>query len=166
MLIALIVVIVLFLLRGPDRSLMKKESQIDRAQNIPLDYLHSIDTDEQERISKQDTFSLKNPDYAYTRAWLVQKDGPEIGKKFPIYWDEVTLGRDEQNTIVIKDTAVSPSHSKIKRIKDTYMLFDLVSDNGTFLNGNKLLRPKGLYDWDEIKIGRTLFLFRGSKSNS
>jgi len=113
--------------------------------------------------SPPSVLSSKDPDYFYSNAWLVQKDGPETGKKFPIFWDQVTIGRDEQNTIVVKDQAVSPGHARIKKVDKGYIMMDLASDNGTFLNGKKLLRPKPLYDWDEIKIGRTLFIFRGSK---
>ncbi len=107
-----------------------------------------------------------NPDdseYNYFKAWLVQKDGPDSGKKFPIYWDEITLGRNKENTIVIEDQAVSMKHAKIKKVRKGYRLFDLASDNGTFLNNKKLLRPKQLYDWDEIRLGRSVLIFRGSK---
>jgi pSer/pThr/pTyr-binding forkhead associated (FHA) protein len=40
------------------------------------------------------------------------------------------------------------------------MLFDLASEHGTYLNGKKLLRPKYLADWDEIALGRFVFVFR------
>ncbi len=109
------------------------------------------------------TLTPRDPEFAYSKAWLVMKDGPASGKKFPIFWDETTIGREASNTIVVPDQAVSLTHAKIKRFKDSYMLFDLVSENGTYLNEKKLLRPKTLCDWDEIKIGRTVFIFRGSK---
>ncbi|RPI88819.1 MAG: FHA domain-containing protein, partial [Spirochaetales bacterium] len=105
----------------------------------------------------------QDPEYVYAKAWLVQKDGPEVGKKFPMYWEEITIGRDDENAIVIRDDAVSLRHARIKEMKGAYYLFDLASDNGTFLNGKKLLRPRPLYDWDELRMGRTLFIFRGSK---
>lgn len=109
------------------------------------------------------TLTPQDPEFAYSKAWLVMKDGPTSGQKFPIFWDETSIGREPTNTVVVSDQAVSLKHAKIKRFKDTYMLFDLVSENGTYLNGKKLLRPKTLCDWDEIKIGRTVFIFRGSK---
>ncbi|MGQ9842702.1 MAG: FHA domain-containing protein [Spirochaetota bacterium] len=121
---------------------------------------------EQDEALKKETDTLllaASPEYSYTHAWLVEKSGPETGKKFPLIWDEVTLGRDKENTIVINDEAVSLKHAKIKKIGNTYYLFDCASDNGTFLNNKKLLRPKPLSDWDEIHIGRTTILFRGTK---
>ena len=122
-----------------------------------------LEADEQSKMAAQRTITPEDPEYVYSRAWLVQKSGPEAGKKFPIFWEEITLGRDGENSIVVQDGAVSLRHAKIKDIKGAYFLFDLVSDNGTYLNDKKLLRPKALYDWDEIRIGRTMFIFRGSK---
>ncbi len=120
--------------------------------------------EEEARKMKQDVLlTPEDPEYSYAKAWLVEKGGPETGKKFPLFWDEITLGRDPECTIVIKDDAVSLKHARIKKMFNGYYLFDMASDNGTFLNGRKLLRPRALYDWDEIKMGRSMFLFRGSK---
>jgi hypothetical protein len=96
----------------------------------------------------------------YPRGWLMQKDGPETGKKFPIYWDELTIGKDRQCGLVIDDILVSPIHARIRFVRGYYYIFDHASGNGTFLNGKKLLRPKAMHDWDEISIGRTVLLFR------
>lgn len=98
----------------------------------------------------------------YSKTWLVEKDGQDPGKRLPILTDEFTFGREDGNSIVIMDRSVSPIHAKIKMIKNSYYLFDMASDQGTYLNDSKLLRPKLLYDWDEIKIGRKTFIFRGS----
>jgi len=57
---------------------------------------------------------------------------------------------------------VSLKHAKIKRIAGSYFIFDLASDNGTYLNDKKLLRPRQVNDWDEIRMGRTQFIFRGA----
>lgn len=132
-------------------------------QNLTSEYIRAIRRDEREKKQHARLITPQDPEYVYAKAWLVQKDGPEAGRKFPIYWEELFMGRDEENAIVVKDDAVSQKHAKIKDIRGACYLFDLASDNGTYLNGKKLLRPKPLYDWDEIKIGRTLFIFRGSK---
>jgi len=121
-----------------------------------------IALEEGERKERNRVLSSIDPEFTYSDAWLIEKDGPETGKKIPIYWSEATIGRSEENSIMVEDEAVSLKHAKIKNINHAYYLFDLVSDNGTFLNDKKLLRPRALYDWDEIKIGRTVFIFRGS----
>lgn len=93
-------------------------------------------------------------------AWLAEKDGIEKGKKFVISGDELTLGQSEENGIVVRDVSVSPSHARIRFAKNRYMLFDLASEHGTYLNGKKLLRPRYLADWDEITLGGFVFVFR------
>jgi hypothetical protein len=94
------------------------------------------------------------------RGWLLEKDGPETGKKYPIFWKNITLGRDPSNGIVINDIAVSAKHLRIRGVRGSFYIVDLASENGTFLNGKKLLRVKKLNDWDEIRVGRTSFIFR------
>jgi hypothetical protein len=132
----------------------------------------TIEADKDEKVSNivipemydpQEEKTLRSGDepYKYCRSWLTQKDGPEIGKKFPIYWDEVTIGRGRKCSLVINDISVSSMHSRIRFVRGHFYLFDLASDNGTFLNGNKILRPRILNDWDEIRIGNTTFIFRG-----
>jgi von Willebrand factor type A domain/FHA domain len=98
-----------------------------------------------------------------SRGWLLEKDGAETGKKFPIFWDSVTIGTNPSNGIVVHDKTVSLIHVRIRRIKKSFFIIDQASDNGTFLNGRKLLRVKKLSDWDEIRIGNTVFIFRTIK---
>lgn len=99
----------------------------------------------------------------YSNAWLIQKDGSETGKKFTLFRGETIIGSEPDCGLIVYDASVSPVHAKIKNINGVFYIFDLISEGGTFLNGKKLLRPKVLYDWDEIAIGRAKFIFRGSK---
>ena len=75
----------------------------------------------------------------------------------------VTIGRDSTATVQLDDAKCSRIHTAIRYWDDVFVVRDMKSHNGTYLNDKKLLRPKALYDWDEIRIGRTLFIFRGSK---
>ncbi len=52
-----------------------------------------------------------------------------------------TIGRQENNDIVINDLAVSKQHARINR-EENYFLTDLRSSNGTFVNGKKILHSK------------------------
>lgn len=93
-------------------------------------------------------------------AWLMEKDGTDQGKKFPINGAELNLGRSRNNSIILQDSFVSMSHARIRWLKGEFYIFDLASEHGTALNGKKLLRPKPLNDWDEIEIGSRKFIFR------
>ena len=100
------------------------------------------------------------PDIMYSQVWLQHKDDHGAGEKFQMIKNEITIGSVEDNAIQIEDSLVSDKHARIRRIDGGYYLYDLVSDSGTFLNDKKLLRPKLLHDWDEIKLGRTILIFR------
>jgi VWFA-related protein len=106
----------------------------------------------------------EDPDSMYENAWLFQKNGPDAGRKLPIHLREVTIGRKRSNHIILNDDAVSDVHARITNRNGAYYLYDLLSERGVYLNGKKLLRPKQLYDWDEITLGETRLIFRGSQT--
>lgn len=70
---------------------------------------------------------------------------------------ELTLGRKEDNILIINDPYVSAHHIKIYVKNTDYFVEDLGSTNGTLLNGVKLEGKAFLNPGDEIKIGSILF---------
>ena len=153
---------VLYFFNREKKLLARKYESEYKIDNIRTRFDKAVSRDDEPVREKQPTILEKDSEFTYSSAWLVQKQGPESGKKFPIFWDEVTIGRSRENSIVIQDESVSPCHAKIKKMAGSYFLFDLASDNGTYLNDKKLLRPRSVNDWDEIRIGRTHFIFRGA----
>ncbi len=99
---------------------------------------------------------------SYSTAVLILKEGIFAGTQFSIRSDEVLIGSGEACEIVLQDSHIEPVHAKVKKVRGRYLLFDCASESGVSLNGKKLLRPKALFDLDEIKIGRTLISFRAS----
>ncbi len=97
---------------------------------------------------------------SYSTAVLILKEGIFAGTQFSIRSDEVLIGSGEACEIVLQDSHIEPVHAKVKKVRGRYLLFDCASESGVSLNGKKLLRPKALFDLDEIKIGRTLISFR------
>ncbi len=98
-------------------------------------------------------------DFSY--GYLMEKQGPGTGNKYLLKWDVITIGRDKNNSIFLDDKSVSLNHAKIKRDhKNRFFIYDMVSENGIFLNDKKLLRPRELNDFDEIQVGRTRLIFR------
>jgi|SRR5690625_1537572 len=73
--------------------------------------------------------------------------------------DVLTLGRQGDNDIVIKDPFVSKKHLKIVEDEEEYYLEDLNSSNGTFLNGERIQDAVRLSNGDKISIGNVEFLF-------
>ena len=80
------------------------------------------------------------------------KTGPHKGKIFEIMDEVITLGRDENQTIQILDQGVSRKHSEIFRIGELCFVRDLVSTNGTFVNGTSV-RSCPLEPGDTVRIG-------------
>lgn len=68
--------------------------------------------------------------------------------------EEVTVGRAEGCHIKIDDTYASQLHARIYRSGGGYVVEDLGSTNGTFLNKRKLKSPHPLHTGDRVQIGR------------
>jgi DNA-binding response OmpR family regulator len=83
---------------------------------------------------------------------LLIVDGPAVGKRFFLEPEVLLIGRDEDNDVVIADRQVSRRHASITHKEDNYVLRDLDSKNGTFVNGRELATPHALQDGDEIQI--------------
>ncbi len=70
----------------------------------------------------------------------------------------ITIGRKDTNDIVIDNLAVSGSHARIDSVSATFILTDLQSTNGTFVN-EKLISTHTLRNQDVIIIGKHEILF-------
>ena len=66
----------------------------------------------------------------------------------------ITLGRDKAASIVLDDTECSRVHSAIRYWDDCFIIRDMSSSNGTFVNGKKIEVAK-LNPGDIVKIGNT-----------
>ncbi len=72
---------------------------------------------------------------------------------FALMADQVGIGSDPDNPIVINNEFVSTHHAQLKREEDgSYCLFDLGSDNGTFVN-ERAINSARLNDGDRIRLG-------------
>lgn len=73
----------------------------------------------------------------------------------------IQIGRSPANDIVLKDPKASRQHAEIQIVGGQYILLDLESSNGTFVSGQKISEYK-LKPNDEIRIGRTVMVFKAS----
>ncbi|WP_409228877.1 FHA domain-containing protein [Gudongella sp. SC589] len=72
---------------------------------------------------------------------------------------ELTLGRQKDNTIQIKDPYISKRHFRIIKDEEEFFLEDLGSSNGTYLNGEKIHDVVRIGKGDIIKVGELEFIF-------
>ncbi len=89
---------------------------------------------------------------------LILTFNKQVIKEYPFLKDSVTIGRDEDNGIVIDNLAVSSYHAKIDKVGSDYIVTDLQSTNGTFVNDQKVVSHK-LSHGDNIIIGKHVILF-------
>jgi hypothetical protein len=90
--------------------------------------------------------------------YLVVTAGRGRGQTFDLR-GEVRLGRDRSNAIVLSDGKVSRHHIRLDPIRGTYILSDLGSANGTFVNGVRVTQPVRLREGDLINLGDTQMVF-------
>jgi pSer/pThr/pTyr-binding forkhead associated (FHA) protein len=77
----------------------------------------------------------------------------------------VTIGRKADNTLVIEDPAVSGHHARIVKVQAVFFLEDLMSTNGTAINGRPITRHQ-LRDTDLITIGQHRLVFQENATAS
>jgi len=79
-------------------------------------------------------------------------------KIFPLKQSVVNIGRRLDNHIVIDDPRVSRNHAQLRAVRGHYMLFDLNSTGGTFVN-NERTTQSALYPGDVISLAGVMLIF-------
>lgn len=94
-------------------------------------------------------------------ASLLCVSGPSEGLYCPLGKRVVVVGRDEGVPMQIVDDRVSRKHIQV-RMDDAgaaFVLLDMNSSNGTFVNGRRIFTEVKLVDNDEIQIGNSKLVF-------
>lgn len=85
--------------------------------------------------------------------------GVHRGKCFRIERPEVLIGRAPANDVQFPDLSVSRRHCRIRREDSVWWIEDLLSTNGTLVNGAPIRAPEPLHDGDEVSAGYSRFRF-------
>ena len=94
-------------------------------------------------------------------AALMVRSGPQAGTRFSLEGSVTRLGRHPDSDISLDDISVSRRHAEIRRDSDEYVVRDVGSLNGTYVN-QKRVDSVVLQQGDEILIGRFRLLFVAS----
>jgi pSer/pThr/pTyr-binding forkhead associated (FHA) protein len=90
---------------------------------------------------------------------LIIVRGPGTGQTYTLGGEAVIVGREAQSAkFVIEDPAVSRRHARISRQGDTYLIEDLGSTNGTFINAERVMGRVPLTAGDLIELGTAVTL--------
>jgi len=87
---------------------------------------------------------------------LVDKSQPD--RKFDLK-GTVNVGRAADNQMVIDHATVSRHHAWIKAEGEEFMVFDIGSGNGTFVNDERVEAPRRLENGDVVRFGEATFVF-------
>jgi pSer/pThr/pTyr-binding forkhead associated (FHA) protein len=89
---------------------------------------------------------------------FVMRSGPTPGVIFPLEGEQLTIGRDASNGVAINDAEVSRKHARLSFQGTKYVIEDLGSTNGTFVNGQRLAGPVVLKPGDVVSLGEQIVL--------
>lgn len=86
-------------------------------------------------------------------ALLVSVRGPNVGARFLLDKDTVTVGRHPESDIFLDDITVSRRHAEFRRTDGTFAVADVGSLNGTYVNGTRS-DHQVLAHGDNVQIGK------------
>lgn len=87
---------------------------------------------------------------------LVVEEGPLAGTVVPLGSDQVTIGRAPDSTLIPDDDYVSSRHARIYPSEGVWIIEDLGSTNGTWVDRIRITGPTVLATGTPVRIGRTM----------
>jgi pSer/pThr/pTyr-binding forkhead associated (FHA) protein len=99
------------------------------------------------------------PDRAAARK-LVVVDGDLAGTTITLTDDPITIGRADDSTIVLTDDYVSTRHARLVPAEGSWLVEDLGSTNGTYLDRQRVTSPTPVPVGTPIRVGKTVMELR------
>lgn len=116
-----------------------------------------IDDDTNKIVHKDAAPYLANATKLTVSRLVLVTDAAE--SSFPLIRDSYTLGRHRNNDIVVADAKVSSFHARIDRTSEGFVLVDLKSRNGCWINGKRAENTL-LVTGDEIRVGAARVIYK------
>ena len=91
---------------------------------------------------------------------LVITSGPKEGLELSLPKEPLTIGRSSESGLVIRDDYTSTHHARLMLWSEDWVIQDLDSTNGTFLNGTRVTLPTPVPLNTPVRIGTTSFELR------
>jgi len=99
------------------------------------------------------------PDRSAARK-LVVVDGPIAGTTIPLTAEPITIGRADDSTVVLTDDYVSTRHARLVPGEGQWLVEDLGSTNGTYLDRQRVTSPTPVPLGVPIRVGKTVMELR------
>ena len=97
---------------------------------------------------------------------LIVRTGQLKGHRFPIRVPIVNVGRAEYNDVVVPDSSVSSAHAKIQLREGIWVVVDLDSTNGTFVDEDRVSGEAPIAPGAVIRFGEVGVVFESTKDDS
>jgi pSer/pThr/pTyr-binding forkhead associated (FHA) protein len=103
-----------------------------------------------------------HPAFPPPLATFLVRVGAQAGQRLTVRTPIVNLGRADYNDVVIPDGSVSTSHAKLQRREGVWVLVDLDSTNGTFVDGERVKGEAPLAPGAMVRLGDVQLVFEPS----
>ncbi len=125
---------------------------------VPVEPLTDTDAEDgaDATLSAQDQATVEA--LRHGTALLVVLRGPNAGARFLLDSDEVSTGRHPNSDIFLDDVTVSRKHATFRRVGDDFLVRDVGSLNGTYVNRERIDEVT-LKTRDEVQIGKFRLVF-------
>jgi len=110
-------------------------------------------------LSTDTVTDVEHPDKKRGRqACLVVIYGTDLGRRVPLTRSSFTIGRSSKNDLSIDQESVSRKHARISYNGKSFVLVDMRSKNGTYVN-DEPVTERVLHNGDQVKVGRSILKF-------
>jgi pSer/pThr/pTyr-binding forkhead associated (FHA) protein len=123
---------------------------------VPVEPLTETEAEADATLSAQDQATVDA--LRHGTALLVVLRGPNAGARFLLDSDEVSTGRHPNSDIFLDDVTVSRRHATFRREGDVFLVRDVGSLNGTYVNRERI-DEAALKTRDEVQIGKFRLVF-------
>lgn len=112
-----------------------------------------------ETLTEEPHHFVNVTDLPIGKAALVVLRGPNAGEIWTLDSDKIEVGRTDDNSLYLDDITVSRKHAIIEKTESGWLLTDLGSLNGCYVNKVLIEAPSQIKTGDEIQIGKFRFSF-------
>jgi pSer/pThr/pTyr-binding forkhead associated (FHA) protein len=101
------------------------------------------------------------PDAQHTPAFLFVERGPGAGQLLEVKQGNVVIGRASVADLRLQHPSISRRHAQVRRVGEQFYVKDLGSQNGTFVNKERINGEVAIKPGDTLALGNALVLLRG-----
>ncbi len=133
-------------------DLLSDEEFVGRIESLINDFRQARNFPKREEVIQPAPFVPSNAPIP-TPLFAVTIKSPDGEQCFEFTAREITIGRSSESNIVLRRSDVSRRHARLLIRDGRFILLDLKSENGTYVNGERLRSPQVIHPNDQITIG-------------